>query len=258
MSHPRPIRRPSPRLLIVAALLATPAHADWYGGFDVGSASMSESAAFGQPITGFGGPTVDHDLCGGTATITVGPEPQVRSIDDQSAGYTVFVGARRGALGVEFGMFNVARLAGQASEGPYAVLQPTCNPVPINPITVDAHGRKLETVSFDGYSITPVYSWPIAEGWTLDLRATVAFWEREERSQWQIVVTELEGGAPVQTYVTETAGAEGGGSGVDLWPGLGVGWEFKEGLRLRGIVELQGFGELTATVWSLGLAIDFD
>lgn len=246
------------RLLLIATLVSATAQADWYGGVDVGTATMSESGAFGVPIAGFGGPTVDHDLCGGTATITVGAQPSVTKIDDTSAGYKLFVGARRGALGLEFGMFNVARLGGTASGGPYAVLQPTCNPVPINPITVDAHGRQLETVSFDGYSITPVYSWPIAAGWTLDLRATIAFWERAERSQWQIVVTELQSAVPLQTYVTETAGAEGGGSGVDLWPGIGVGWEFKDGLRLRGIIEQQGFGDLSTTIWSLGLAVDFD
>ena len=103
-----------------------------------------------------------------------------------------------------------------------------------------------------------MYSWEFSEDWTLDLRATVAFWDREDRAEWQIVATEIQSGNPLQTYVTAAVEDQGGGSGVDLWPGLGVSYEMKEGVYLRGIVELQNFGELSTTSWSLGIAIDFD
>lgn len=244
---------------LAAALFTTPALADgWYGGVDVGSAAMDESGAFGVPTGGFGGPTVDHDLCGGTAVITVGPEPFVTRIDDSSTEYRVFIGKRWGAWSVEGGMFNVARLGGRADSAAYAVAQPTCNPVPTDPITVDAFGRKLETIAYDGYTIAPVWSFPFADDWTLDLRATVAFWAQEERSQWQIVVIENSGGTPLQTYVTEVANGDEGESGVDLWLGVGASWQVKEGFRFRGIVEQQRFEDLSTLAWTIGVAIDFD
>ena len=77
------MRRPS--LTAAAALsaltLAAPAQADWFVGVQAGNGAADETGSFGVAVPGFGGPTVDHDLCGGTATITVGPEPQVGSID---------------------------------------------------------------------------------------------------------------------------------------------------------------------------------
>lgn len=245
--------------VLAAALPLSSAWADgWYGGIDAGTASMSESGAFGVATGGFGGPTVDHDLCGGTATITVGPEPFVTRIDTNSTEYQLFIGKRMGAFAVEFGMFNVARMGGSADSAAYAVAQPTCNPVPVDPITVDAFGRKQETVAFDGWAITPVYSFPFANAWTLDLRATVAFWDREDRSQWQIVVTENSAGNAIQTYPTTWANGAGGDSGVDLWLGAGLSWEMRDGVRLRGIVEQENFGDLSTLAWTLGVAIDFD
>lgn len=248
---------------LAAALLTTTAfaadwRADWYGGLDVGSASLDESGAFGVPTGGFGGPTVDHDLCGGTATITVGAEPFVTRIDDSSTEYRLFLGKRFGAFAVEGGTFNIARAGGQADSAAYAVAQPTCNPVPTTPITVDAFGRKVETIAFDGYTVTPVYSFAFAEDWTLDLRATLAFWAQEERSQWQIVVTELSGTTPLQTYVTETATGDEGESGFDVWLGVGASWQVRDGLRLRGILEQQRFEDLSYLAWTIGVAIDFD
>ena len=245
-------------LSAIAGLTTLPASADWFGGVDFGTASMSESGSFGVPVAGFGGPTVSRPICGGTAVITVGAQATVNSIDSSSTQYRVFVGARSGAWGLEAARFNVSRLSGNASAGAYAVAQPTCNPVLVNPITLAAEGRTLATVAFDGFSFTPVYSWEFSEDWTLDLRATVAFWDREDRAEWQIVATEIQSGNPLQTYVTAAVEDQGGGSGVDLWPGLGVSYEMKEGVYLRGIVEQQNFGELSTTSWSLGIAIDFD
>jgi hypothetical protein len=239
-----------------AATLAAPAQAAWYAGVAAGQGSASETGSFGVPVPGFG-PTVDHDLCGGTAVITVGAEPTVTSMDGNSTNYRVYIGTRGENWGFEFASFNVARIEGAADSAPYAVAQPTCNPVPTDPITVDAFGRKLEQIAFNGISLTPTYSLAFAPDWTFDMRATVAFWDREEDSQWQVVVTENSGGTPIQTYPTAASNGSGGGSGVDFGIGLGVGWELRDGFRLRLQYDLQPYAEFEVSSLTLGVAIDF-
>jgi hypothetical protein len=241
---------------LAAATLAAPAQAQWFVGVQAGNGAADETGAFGVPVPGFGGPTVDHDLCGGTATITVGPEPTVTSIDANSTNYRVFVGARSGNWSLELADFNVARMEGSADSAPYSVAQPTCNPVPTDPITVDAFGRKLEQIQFNGWSLTPTYSLNFAKAWTVDFRATVAFWEREQNSQWQIVVTENSNGVPIQTYPTTWSNGSGGGAGVDLGYGLGIGWSINDDVRLRLQFEVQPYSEFDVSTVTLGFAID--
>ena len=241
---------------LAATTIAAPASAEWYVGVDTGSGTADEAGSFGVAVPGFGGPTVDHDLCGGTAVITVGAEPSVTSIDGNSTNYRLFIGARGDNWALEFASFNVARIEGSADSGPYAVAQPTCNPVPTSPITVDSFGRKVESLAFEGYSVTPVYSLEFADDWTVDFRATIAFWEREQRSQWQIVVTELQGGTPLQTYPTTWSNGTGGGAGVDLGLGIGVGWQIKDELRLRLRYDLQPYSGFEVSTVTLGFTID--
>lgn len=241
--------------VFAAVGLSTPASAEWFVGVNAGTGVASETGNFGVAVPGFGGPTVDHDLCGGTAVITVGPEPTVTSIDGSSTNYRIFVGVRKGSWALELAKFNVARIEDQADSGPYAVAQPTCNPVPTTPITVDAFGRKLESLAFDGYSITPVYSLEFADDWTVDFRGNIAFWDREQRSQWQIVVTEIQG-TPLQTYPTTWSNGEGGGAGVDFGLGIGVTWAVKEDFRIRLQYELQPYSGFDVSTASLGFAID--
>jgi hypothetical protein len=248
------------RKLALAALAATaltgPAQAAWFAGVAAGQGAADETGTFGVPVPGFG-PTVDHDLCGGTAVITVGPEPTVTSMDGTSTNYRVYIGTRGEHWGLEFAKFNVARIEGVADSAPYSVAQPTCNPVPTDPITVDAFGRKLEQIAFNGFSLTPTYSLGFSPDWTFDLRATVAFWDREQNSQWQIVVTELSGGTPIQTYPTTHSNGSGAGSGVDFGLGLGVGWEMRDGFRVRLQYDLQPYAEFEVSSLTLGVAIDF-
>lgn len=246
-------------LIAIAALatasIAAPANAEWFVGIASGNGSADETGSFGVTVPGFGGPTVDHDLCGGTAVITVGAEPTVTSIDGSSTNYRMFVGARRDNWSLELAKFNVARIQGSQDSGPYGVAQPTCNPVPTTPITVDAFGRKLETLAFEGVSLTPQYSLGFAPDWTVDFRATIAFWDREQRSQWQIVVTEIQG-TPLQTYPTTWSNGAGGGAGVDFGLGIGLGWQIKDGARLRLQYDLQPYSDFEVTTVTLGIAID--
>ena len=242
--------------LAVTAFTAAPAGAEWYVGVAAGTGVASETGSFGVAVPGFGGPTVDHDLCGGTAVITVGPEPSVTSIDGSSTNYRIYFGARKDNWAIEFASFNVARIEDSADSGAYAVAQPTCNPVPTDPITVDAFGRKLESLAYDGYSLTPIYSLAFAPDWTVDFRATIAFWQREQRSQWQIVVTENSAGNPIQTYPTTQSNGSGGGAGVDFGLGIGVGWALREDFRLRLQYELQPYSGFDVSTVTLGFAID--
>ena len=242
----------------VAVTLTAPASAvDWYVGVTAGNGQADETGNFGVAVPGFGGPTVDHDLCGGTAVITVGPEPTVTSIDGSSTNYRIFVGARKDNFALEFASFNVARIQGSADSIAYAVAQPTCNPVPTDPITVDAFGRKLETVAYEGYSLSPVYSLEFTPDWTVDFRATIAFWDREQRSQWQIVVTENSAGLPIQTYPTTQSNGEGGGAGVDFGFGVGVGWMVNDDFRIRLQYDMQPYGGFQVSAMTLGFAVDF-
>jgi len=255
----RPQIVPAASCIALAFALAPAAFADgWYVGVDGGNAQMSETSGFGVTTGGFGGPTIDHDVCGGTATITIGAQPTVAAIDTSSTHYRISIGHRWESWSLEGAMFNVARLGGSATSGPYAVLQPTCSPLPTDPFTIEAEGRKVDTVAFDGWSLTPVYSFPVGDDWSLDLRATIAFWDAEQRGQWQVVVTELSNAVPLQRYVVDHAQLDDGGSGVDLWPGLGVSWRANEKVRLRAIVERQSFDSLSTTAWSLGFTIGFD
>jgi len=240
----------------LALAAALPAQAEWFVGVAAGTGSADQDGSFGVAVPGFGGPTVDHDICGGTATITVGAEPTVTSIDGSSTNYRVFVGARKDAWSFEFASFNVARIEGTEDSAPYGVAQPTCSPTPSQPITVDAFGRKVESLAFDGLSFTPAYSLQFAEHWTVDFRASVAFWEREQRSQWQIVVTENFGGTPLQTYPTTWSNGSGGGAGVDLGLGLGVSWRIRDEMRLRLQYDLQPYGDFEVSTVTLGVAID--
>jgi hypothetical protein len=252
--------RPHNALLVVAALCLAPAAgaATWFVGMDAGSGSADETGAFGVAVPGFGGPTVDHDTCGGTAVITVGVEPTVNAISGNSTNYRVFGGVRGEAWGFEFARFNVARLEGGADSGPYAVAQPTCNPVPTGPFQVDAFGRKVESIAFDGWSFTPVYSWGFAEGWALDLRATIAFWDREQRSEWQVMAFETDNGVPNQPHVAAYSHAERGGSGVDLGLGIGLAWSIDEGARVRLRYDHQPYSDFSVAAYTLGFSIDFD
>lgn len=249
--------RSTPFAALAAAMIAAPVGAiEWYAGVVAGNGQADETGNFGVTVPGFGGPTVDHDLCGGTAVITVGPEPNVTAIDGSSTNYRIFLGARKDNWALEFASFNVARIQGSADSVAYAVAQPTCNPVPTDPITVDAFGRKLETLAYEGFSLTPVYSLEFAPDWTVDFRATVAFWDREQRSQWQIVVTENSAGNPIQTYPTTWSSADGGGAGVDFGLGIGVGWSVNDDVRVKLSLDQQTYGGFDVTSVTLGFAID--
>lgn len=242
--------------LTLAAAIALPAQAGWFVGIGAGTGSADQNGTFGVPVPGFAGPTVDHDICGDTATITVGAEPTVTSIDGSSTNYRIFLGARKDAWSFEFASFNVARIEGSADSGPYGVVQPTCNPVPTSPITVDAFGRKVESLAYNGYSLTPAYSLEFAPAWTVDFRASIAFWDREQRSQWQIVVVENQGGVPLQSYPTTWSNGSGGGAGVDLGLGLGLSWKIRDEMRLRLQYDLQPYGDFEVSTVTLGVAID--
>jgi hypothetical protein len=249
--------RSTPFAALAALVIAAPADAlEWYAGVTAGNGQADETGNFGVAVPGFGGPTVDHDICGGTAVITVGPEPTVTSIDGSSTNYRIFLGARKDNWALEFASFNVARIEDSADSVPYAVAQPTCNPVPTDPITVDAFGRKVESLAYEGYSLSPVYSLEFAKDWTVDFRATVAFWDREQRSQWQVVVTENSAGNPVQTYPTTHSNGEGGGAGVDFGLGVGVTWVALEDFRVKLLLDSQTYGGFDVTTVTLGFAID--
>lgn len=250
----------TPRNFVLAALaasLATPAFAadGWYGGVQFGNSSMSEDfAAYGPPPVG--GP-ISYSVCGGTATLTPVGHPQVDSIESSATGYQFFVGRRVGAWGFEFGALNVARLEEKAT-APATTTQPTCSPATDAVISGEQVG--LVSYAFDGFAFTPVYTIPFGDGskWMVDVRASIAFWNGEERAQYQMVATErTAAGEFLQQYPIAITNDDRETHGVDLGVGFGVNYQLKEKVRIRGIYEQQAFGDFVVQSWQIGVAIDF-
>ena len=252
-------------LLALAATTAAPFTASaadgWYGGVQFGNSSLSEDfAPYGPPPVGA---PVSYSVCGGTATLTPVGHPQVDSIEASATGYQFFVGRRVGAWGFEFGSFNVARFEERAT----ADATPTQPPCPASyDIYIDGYQAGLVSYAFDGFAFTPVYSIPFGEGerWMVDLRATIAFWDGEERAQHQMIGQEFDSGYigvnppdPLQEYVVATNEDERHTHGVDLGVGLGVSYQLKEKVRVRGLYEQQAFGDFVVQSWQIGVAIDF-
>ena len=241
----------------LAALCAAPAAlADgWYGGVQFGNASVDEDFASVTPPSA--GPPVSYSVCGGTATLTPVGHPVVPGLDDSATGYQVFVGRRFSGWAFEFGSFNVARLEASAT-APATATQPTCNPTA--DLVISGQQLGLVSYAFDGYAFTPVYTIPLGADskWMVDLRATVAFWDGEVRSQYQMLATESTStGEFLQQYAVAVANGGEATHGVDLGVGFGLSYQLNEKVRVRGLYEQQAFGDFVAQSWLLGVAIDF-
>jgi opacity protein-like surface antigen len=243
-------------LAALAALASSTAIADdgWYGGVQFGNASTSEEFAPAPLPTAA---PVSYSVCGGTATLTPVGFPQVTNLDASASAYQFFVGRRFGSWGFEIGAFNVARLEDKAT-APATATQPVCNPA--SNLVIEGEQVGLVSYAFEGFAFTPVYSIPFGEGdrWMVDVRATIAFWDGEERSQYQMVATERNtAGEFLQQYPVAIENGDGSTHGVDLGVGLGLSYQLKEKVRVRGIYEQQAFGDFVVQSWLLGVAIDF-
>jgi len=250
----------NPRTLALAALAATlavPASADdgWYGGVQFGQGNMSEAFApmTPQPMP----PPYSYSVCGGTATLQPLFHPQVTSIEASATAYQFFVGRRFGGWAFELGSFNVARLE-EHTKVFAAPTQPTCSP-PAADFFVDGEAVGLVSYAFEGYAISPVYTIPLSADskWMIDVRATIAFWDGEERSQYQLNGHEFSSTETLQRYNLVTNNAERHTDGIDLGVGLGMSYQLRDTVRVRGIYEQQAFGDVVVQSWLIGVAIDF-
>jgi hypothetical protein len=212
----------------------------WYGGVQFGNASTSEDFASAPLPTAA---PVPYSVCGGTATLTPVGFPQVTSLEASASAYQFFVGRRFGSWGFELGSFNVARFEDKAT-APATATQPVCNPA--SNLVIEGEQVGLVSYAFEGFAFTPVYSIPFGEGekWMIDVRATIAFWDGEERSQYQMVATERNtAGDFLQQYSVAIVNDDGASHGVDVGVGLGLSYQLKEKVRVRGIYEQQAFGD---------------
>lgn len=241
---------------LALSLCALPALAaeGLYATFAYGNAAVDETGDFAVPGLAFPAPTVDHEICATTATITVGVRPVVGGLDDRNSHYRMGIGWRSaGALAWEFGYFNVARLASEARSGAYAVTQPACPDA-----TISARGVSIDRVQANGFSLGPVFHLALSRRVELELRATISAWELRNDSQWQIEVTEFNDvGAELRTYPTAAVSGGRDDSGADLGYGLGLSWQANDDARVRLSLERQTIGDLSIEVANLGLSIGF-
>jgi len=240
--------------LATASAASQAGEAVTYGGVTVGNSALDEVGNYGASGLGFGSPTLAHDVCGGTATITIGAEPTVQRIDGSATSYRFFIGRRWGDLALEFGRYNVSRIESSATVAGYSVAQPSCTS---GSFTVSAEGVKLESLQYHGWTLTPVWIRPLAADWELELRATVATWNREARSQWQVVVTEYDAGDFAGSGAIAADYARLGDEDIDVGFGVGIAWRATETVRLRALIEDQVFGPQRIRSTSLGLVVDF-
>lgn len=242
-------------LAFAAALVAAPSGAaTTYGGLTVGNAALDETGQYGYQGLGFGAPTLDHDICGDAATISIGAEPTVLRMDGSANTYRYFLGWRWDQVALEVGRYNVARIESSAVVPGYSVTQPTCTS---GSFTVSADGVKLETLEFRGWMLTPVFIHPLSAGWDLEVRATVASWTRDARSEWQVVVTEYDTGVAYASGPIAAEYARIDTEGFDVGFGVGVAWRATDTVRVRALVEDQVFGPNRVRATEVGLVIDF-
>lgn len=242
--------------VLTLGLLSLPLAAEpgMYASFAYGNASVDDDRYQGVPGLAFAGPTVDHDICSTTATITIGAQPQVTDFDGRDTQYRFSVGWRgEGALAWELGYFNLARVESGARRGPYAVAQPACPD-----FTVSAEGVKLERLSASGISFGPVYHIPLGGSFELELRANLNLYDLRSEAQWLVEVTEFNAaGDALRTYPTAGVNGQRDESGTDLGLGLGLSYTVNDKARVRLSAERQVAGQVTLEILMLGLVLGF-
>jgi hypothetical protein len=247
--------RPTSALAFAVALAAPAAQAAvTYGGITVGSASLDEAGYYGYQGLALSGAPYDLDVCGDTATISVGAEPTVQRMQGDASAYRFFLGWRFDGFAIEAGHYNVARIESHAVVNGYPVVQPSCTS---GSETVAADGVKLETLQYRGWFLTPVYIRPLGADLELELRATLASWTRDARSEWQVVATVYDGSDPLASGPVAYDYARIDTEGFDVGFGLGLAWRATESLRLRALIEDQVLGPQRVRATSVGLVVDF-